>query len=206
MSELVLQFSTSAPDPRWSWVRYNWIHFPFRFLLDKNFASTWIRRANHSPFSHVDMMTDEGNMLGASDSPAAPVIEGNPMGVAVRPQGYQAFAYRRRMVLETDRADDIRRIAMSQLGKRFDNSSLKDFISDKFPGQRDWRLTDRWFCAELVAWSMEVGGFWEQPLSWPKNRVSPTDILLLCLTDHRWVNRDTFWLPVPGLQLGPHER
>lgn len=111
------------------------------------------------------------------------------------------------MILATDRADDIRRILVSQLGKDFDNSSLRDFISDSFPGVRNWRLTDSFFCAELVVWSLEVGGFWgSKMLLWPKNRVSPNDILIMLLNDERWINREHFWKPIEGLQLGPNER
>ena len=125
---------------------------------------------------------------------------------AQRPVDYQEFAYRRQMILATERADDIRRIAVSQLGKSFDNSAIKDFVSDSFPGLRDWRLTDSWFCAELAVWAMETGGYWgPNRLPWPKNRVSPTDILLMLLNDARWTNREEFWLPIPGLVLGPHE-
>lgn len=110
------------------------------------------------------------------------------------------------MVIQTRRADDIRALALSQLGKSFDNGSLRDFISDKFPGERDWRLDDHWFCAELVMWAMEAGYLWDGPLAWPKNRVSPTDILMVMLADSRWLNKDTFWQPIPGLVLGNHER
>jgi hypothetical protein len=62
-------------------------------------------------------------------------------------------------------------------------------------------------CAELAMWAMETGGLW-QPyrVIWPRNRVSPTDIVLTLLMDPRFVNRATFWEPVPGLELGPHER
>lgn len=203
---LILQFSTAAPDWRFDKLPERLKKFPFGLMFNKNWGSGMIRRANHSPFSHIDMVMKDGTLLGASDSPDAPHIHGNPRGVAQRPFNYQEFAYRRQMVLLTDRADDIRRIAVSQLNKGFDNSALKDFVSDAFPGMRDWRLTDSWFCAELVVWSMEVGGFWgAKILPWPKNRVSPTDILLMLLNDDRWLNRETFWKPIPDLPLGPHE-
>ena len=180
---------------------------PFHILADRNYATGWIRRLSHSPFSHVDMMLEDGSMLGASDNPNSPVVVGNPRGVAVRPQGYQPFSYRRRMTLLTDRANDIRAIAKTQIGKTFDNSGLKDFLSDKFPGQRDWRLDSSWWCSELVLWSLDVGGFWQpRRVMWPKNRCSPTDLLLLLVMDHRWINRETFWNPIPGLQLGPDEK
>lgn len=203
--QLVIQFSTTQPD----WRQFSpavlrgW---PLNLLLDKNWASGLIRRSCHSPFSHVDLQLEDGNLLGASDFPTAPVIRGNPSGVAIRPPNYQKYGYRRRMILATHRADDIRAIACTQVGKKFDNGALRGFLADRFPGERDWRLDDCWFCAELIVWAMEVGQFWEQRLVWPKNRVSPTDILLLCLTDSRWINRDTFWEPIPGLTLDEGER
>jgi hypothetical protein len=203
---LILQFSTAAPI--WKHERLPNVlkKFPQRLLFDKNWGSGLIRRACHSPFSHVDILLKDGTLLGASNSPDAPFIHGNPCGVAQRPFDYQPFAYRRQMYIATERADDIRRIATTQLGKSFDNSALKDFMSDSFPGHRDWRLTDSWFCAELVMWAMEAGYMWDGALPWPRNRVSPTDILMMMLGDERWFNKETFWQPVPGLVLGPGER
>jgi hypothetical protein len=203
--QLILQFSTAAPD--WRRLTPDLLKkFPFNLLTDKNWGSGIIRRANHSPFSHVDLVMKDGTLLGASNAPKCPHIHGNPRGVANRPPDYMAFAYRRQMVIATPRADDIRRLATTQLGKPFDNSGIRDFASDKFPGKRDWRLDECWFCAELAMWSMEMGYLWgTPPMPWPKNRVSPTDIIMMMLTDERWTNRDTFWDPIPDLKLGPGE-
>ena len=187
-------------------------HVTFQFSTSadtlENWTSAVIRRMCHSPFSHVDFVLDDGNMLGASDQgEKSPVISGNPRGVAIRPPNYQRFGYRRHMVLRTDKADAIIAVAMGQLGKPFDNAALHDFLSDSFPGVREWRNTGQWFCSEMGIFSMEEGGFWENPpLAWPKSRVSPTDILMICLCDDRWINRDVFWEPVPGLQMDAHER
>jgi len=192
-NELVLQFSTCAAPAHW-W-EIDW--------------SKWIRRAGHSPFSHVDLMMDDGNLLGASNSPGSPIIAGNASGVALRPQDYLApyggFAYRRRMVLATTRAHDIRAITLTQLGKPFDGNMIRDMLGDKFPGVRDWRLGDSWRCSELIGWGMETGGFWGGNLNWPKNKLSPTDLCLVLIADRRWINSDTFWAPIPGLELGPKE-
>jgi len=204
--ELILQFS-SADDDWYDWWPQRMRCIPFHLLADRNYATGWIRRLSHSPFSHVDMMLPDGNMLGASNNPKSPVIEGNARGVAIRPQGYQRFKYRRRMVIKTDRANDIRAIVKTQIGKEFDNSGLKDFLSDSFPGARPWMLDTNWWCSELMTWGLDTGGFWQPKiLQWPKNRCSPTDLLLLLLNDARWINRETFWKVVPGLELGPNER
>ena len=188
-NRLIIQFSTTEDS------------------LD-NWASALIRRLTHSPFSHVDLVLPDGSLLGASDQgPTSPCIEGNQRGVAIRPPDYQRFGYRRQMILETDRAGAVIEAARTQLGKPFDNAALHDFLSDKFPDYRDWRDPAAWFCAEFLTWAEEQGGYWANPpLLWPKTRVSPTDHLLLHLTDSRWVNRDTFWNPIPGLKLGSHER
>lgn len=192
MTSITIQFSTTAHD-----------------TLSRRWENRWsevIRRTGHTPFSHCDLILSDGNLLGASDSPSSPVVRGNPRGVAVRPPNYQLFGYRRHAVLETPRAMDIESIALTQVGKAFDNTFVADFVSDRFPGARDWRLEDCWFCAELIIWAMEIGQFWgAQQLIWPKNRVSPTDVLLILVTDQRWINRETFWLPVPGLNLDPGE-
>ena len=203
--KLILQFSTPAPDWRKRTPEFckKW---PLSIPFNRNWSAAIIRRACHSPFSHVDMLMKNGSLLGASYSPDAPFIHGNPKGVASRPLDYQPFAYRRQMILQTERADDIRRIWATQLGKNYDGGAVRNFGDDKFPGHRDWRLNDSWFCAEGVVWAMEMGYFWgPPPLPWPKNRVSPTDILMMCMNDPRWVNKHTFWNPIPGLVLGPYE-
>lgn len=171
-----------------------------------NWSSALIRRLCHSPFSHVDMVLPNGNLLGASDSPDAPAIAGNPRGVAVRPPDYQEWGIRRRMIITTEKADAIVAAGLTQLGKPFDHTALHEFISDSFPDARNWRDPGQWFCAEWGTWSMETAEYWApRALLWPKSRVSPTDLLLLFIFDPNFVNRDAFWQPVPGLQLGPRE-
>jgi hypothetical protein len=173
-----------------------------------NWASAAIRRLNHSPFSHVDYLLPDGNLLGASDQgPKSPCIKGNPQGVAIRPSNYQLFGYRRDMVLKTDLADVVLGLAMAQLGKPFDSTALWDFLADDFPGVRDWSDPAAWFCAELKVATLDMAGlFAPKKLMWPKNRVSPTDLLLILQMDDRWINRENFWNPIPGLALDPGEK
>lgn len=174
-----------------------------------NWASKAIRIACHSCFSHVDAVMPkdnrwglpEGSLLGASDSEDAPTIIGNRRGVAVRPENYQVFGMRRQMILKTDKADIILKLLMDELGKPFDSTSLWDFISDAPPGVRDWKNPLVWFCAEYKTCRMEDGGYFPRPVMVNKNRVSPSDLLNILMMDERWLNWETFWQPVPGLQL-----
>lgn len=167
--------------------------FSWRPPFCPNWASWVIRHMSHSPFSHCDVIVPEG-LLGASDSPKAPIIEGNPRGVAIRPFDYQDFGAKCRMVIKTPRARAIRAAWMTQIGKPFDNTALKTFLSDKRPTTRDWLVEDSWFCSEGIAWAIQTGGYWVSPPSiWPKERLSPSDLLMIFLFDPQWINRDTFW-------------
>ena len=70
-----------------------------QFSRSTELVSRLIAMACRSPFSHVDIVLPDGNLLGASDSPDAPVLEGNPKGVAIRPPNYQPFAIRRQALI-----------------------------------------------------------------------------------------------------------
>jgi hypothetical protein len=179
---IIIQFSTTVNS--WSWLP------PF-FL---NWASWVIRHMSHSPFSHVDLELEDGTLLGASDSPDAPVLAGNPRGVAIRPNDYEQYGRRCRMIIRTNKANAIRAAARTQLGKPFDNSALRGFLSDAMPpGERNWKDPTAWFCSELVVWAFIEGGYWQDLRVWPKNRISPSDIFMLMLFDPNWINKNTFW-------------
>jgi hypothetical protein len=178
-----------------------------RFSSSPAWQSRVIRTCSGgSVFSHLDFSLEDGTQLGSSDSPEAPFLAGNPRGVAIRPPDYQQFIIRRDMVIVTPKADAILEKARSQLGKPFDGAALYAFL-DEATFFREWRDNGQWFCAEHAVWSFEDAKYWEPvPLIWPKGRVTPTDVLLVFLFDPRFVNRSTFWAPVPGLKLCPGER
>lgn len=177
-----------------------------QFSTSTALASELIRRLCHSPFSHIDIMLADGNLLGASDQgPRGRVIQGNPRGVAVRPPDYQQFGIRRRMIINTPRAQAIVDAAMLEIGKPFDDSALKEFLSDAIV--RDWRMPSSWFCSELIAHSFDEAGYWApMRLIIAKNRISPSDFLMLFMFDPRFINRESFFDPVQGIKLGIKEK
>ena len=181
MNDGTIKFSTTENILTWRWP-----FFP-------NYASWVIRHLSHSPFSHVDLVMPNGTVLGASDSPNAPVLLGNPRGVAIRPPDYEAFGLRKRMVIKTPLADGIYAIAETQIGKPFDNTALYRFLSDALPTSRSWQDSSAWFCAELLAFAFAIGGYWKMPKVWPKDRISQSDLFMVFLFDPCWVNSDTFW-------------
>jgi hypothetical protein len=172
MTQVVLQFSRCAPLTwRERWQQKAWVDY-----------SLWICRLTHSPFSHVDMVLEDGNLLGASDNPYAPVVAGNARGVAIRPPDYQRFAVRRNVTITTSnrRATRFYDYVMSQRGKPFDNSALKPgvFLSGDF-SNRDWRTEDCWYCAELIGRAVEVAPLLDWTIPGIKNRITPADLILL---------------------------
>lgn len=171
---VTLRFSRAAP-PTW---RERWRDkMPFD-------VSLWICRLTHSPFSHVDLLTDDGYLLGASDNLHAPVIgpKSNPRGVALRPQDYQRFAVRRDVVIPTtaERKKRFTDFCMAQLGKPFDSGALSPFafLSPNF-AERDWRIDDLWWCAELMGRASEMAPLLDWPIPGIKNRITCADLILL---------------------------
>ena len=69
-----------------------------QFSTSKAWQSAVIRTVTHSPFSHVSIVLPDGTLLDSSDSPDAPVISGNPRGVAIRPSDYEAFGIKRQAI------------------------------------------------------------------------------------------------------------
>lgn len=112
--------------------------------------------------------------MGASD----------PGGVQVRPHDYQEFMTKRMATIHTDKAEAITALVMSQLGKPFDDEALRQVVSEH---PRDWKLPNKWFCSELMAWACEEAGLLR--IIVPKNRVSPSDLLLLL---NPWIDAEEF--------------
>jgi hypothetical protein len=182
------------------------------FSSSTAWQSHLIRCFSHSQFSHVDVVMPDSNLLGASNSPDAPVIEGNPSGVAIRPFDYQQFYVRRLAKLEVPRDAKLKaaevesnfsQLLRSQLGKPFDSSAMHAMFGDAMMLERDWTEAKAWFCSELMIWALHNAGFFPYELMVPKTRVSPADSLLIL--GPYITNPDEFWQPIPGLTLGPKE-
>lgn len=176
-----------------------------QFSRSTELVSLLIAKACRSPFSHVDAVLEDGNLLGASDSPKAPFIEGNPSGVAIRPPDYQPFAIRRMAHIYVPARVEVRfyEILRSQLGEPFDNSAMHAVFSSPTEADRNWKDESQWFCAELKAWGLEEAGAFDVLPLISKKWVTPPDLLLM--TSHIIANAETFFYPIPGLVLGPHE-
>jgi hypothetical protein len=152
-----------------------------QFSTSTEASSALICRISHSPFSHVDIVLPDGNLLGASDNPNALVLQGNPSGVAIRPPNYQIFG--RKAVAKLAATKEVEEAfyeaAKSQLGEPFDHHALYAFLDGRFDTGRDWRDESAWFCSEHTGWSLERAKFFPFPVVVTKDRLNPPDLLLL---------------------------
>jgi hypothetical protein len=148
-------------------------------------GSAKIRWLTRSAFSHVDVVIEGEGLLGASDSPKAPIIRGNPRGVAIRPFDYQEFGRRHRAVIKTHLAPYILGKLESQIDKPFDHAALYALFVPWLRDQHNWLDPEKWYCAELVVWAFDgIHGphkkrFFPYELAIERNIVTPEDALLI---------------------------
>ena len=143
-----------------------------------------IRWLTRSQFSHCDIDVGYG-LLGASDSPEAPCLRGNPRGVAVRPYAYQEFGRRHQAVITTPLAPYIIRKLETQLGKPFDHKALYAIFMPWMRATSVLFDPAMWYCAELVLWAFdgdhgpERKRFFPYQLCIERNIVTPEDLVLI---------------------------
>lgn len=101
-------------------------HMPFSWL---------IRTLTFSKWSHVDLVTDRGTLIGAT-IPAG-VVE---YSVLHRINGSSKYEYRD---IECD--ERIYDFVRKQLGKRYDYAGIAGLELN-----RNWTDDDAWFCSELI--------------------------------------------------------
>lgn len=129
-----------------------------QFSTTKGIGSHVIRWATWSPYSHVDLVLDDGRLLGATSRHGVAIRDPEPTSACAR--------------FRVSAREDVIVAARSQIGRPYD-----------WPGifgwgfRRNWQEQDSWFCSELIAWAFQQAG---QPLlrfdkAW---RVTPRDILL----------------------------
>lgn len=126
-------------------------------------GSPLIRIATWSRFSHCDLVTCTGTLIGAVAF----------SGVKEYPFAERLAEATHTQLFEVDAdAAALEAAARGQLGKGY------DWLACLGVGlHRDWRSPNRWFCSELIAWAFERAG---QPLVNPLvyiNRVTPETLL-----------------------------
>lgn len=144
----------------------------YQFSTTKGIDSWFIRWFTWSKYSHVDLVMEDGKLLGArltSDQSFT-----GRSGVQIRPPNYENFSNTLCVYLEVSDSqyDQFWKIALGEAEKKYDWGAILGFVFKK-----DWRCIDRWFCSEYALWVATQAGIKLLNLD-PINRCSPG--LLLC--------------------------
>ena len=133
-----------------------------KILLSTNnkLGSRLIRLGTWSKYSHCDVFTEDGSIIGAV--PFKGVIEYDPTERLTD-------RHEVRIVNNVDAVQVVSALR-SQVGRAYDWSGV---IS--IPIHRDWHSRDKWFCSELIAWAVERTGI--QIIRKQSNRITPQDLL-----------------------------
>lgn len=147
-----------------------------QFVLGAGIPSRAIAWFSSGPFSHVDLVLDDGRLMGARSDvikmPSGAVV---PAGVQIREPNYERWKERVVMKLPCTELQKQSVIAfnLSQEGKPYDKTAIWGFMAG-----RDWRKQDQWFCSELQAAAIESADL-THPLYAPKNKVTPAALATL---------------------------
>ena len=135
-----------------------------QFSTTPGFGSSVIRWATWSPYSHVDLVLDDGRLLGATAR----------YGVSIRnPEPTLACAQ-----FQVPGSVDAIEAARSQVDRPYDWAGILGWGF-----RRNWQEQDAWFCSELIAWAFEQASC---PLlrSDRSHRITPRDLLLSPMLVH----------------------
>lgn len=144
-----------------------------QFVGAVDLASHVIEWFSQGVVAHVDVVMDDGSLLGARDDE----VGGKAAGVWIRPQNYMAFERVVRVVLPAPAiiVERFYGFCLAQCGKPYDEQGILGFIFG-----RNWRENDSWFCSELVGAALEQCGYFPNPLATPSNKLTPAGLLLAC--------------------------
>lgn len=112
---------------------------------------------------HVDIVTDDGDLLGAQHE----AMGGCKPGVWIRPASYVKESGGKRIIRATFGVTSKQKqrfwdFASMQIGKPYDVTSIKGFMAG-----RNWRDDKAWFCSELAAAALEAAVVFKESLASP---------------------------------------
>lgn len=142
-----------------------------QFSTDDEPHSVLICAFEHGDFSHVDVVLDDGRLLGARvDALGAPAA-----GVQIRAADYKEFSAKKIVTLGANEGQTAKFLDFlhQQIGKPYDLKGIIGFVIG-----RDWRSPNSWFCSELVGAALEDAGVFKFDLSVKENKLTPADLLL----------------------------
>lgn len=134
-------------------------------------------------FSHVDLVLETGELLGARSDKLA----GRPRGVQIRPPDYEKWSVQMRVEIPCTKEQRAQfyNIALNQLGRPYDSWDILGFVFG-----RNWREPDSWICSELFMWCLEKTEVADH-LWLPTSRITP-GMAAMCATT---IPGSKYWFP-----------
>ena len=126
-----------------------------KLSASKNPFSWAIRKLTGSPYSHVDIVIQEGFYIGSQPG----------TGVVLHKEVCDLEHF---YEIDID-SSEIWTFLFDQIGKKYDYSGIYGFMTK----DRDWQADDSWFCSELVAAALNKS---EKLFVADSCRISPGDI------------------------------
>lgn len=138
-----------------------------QFSTEPSIGSAIIRWGTHCPYSHVDGVMPDGNLLGCRLG----LLTAEPPGVQIRPPNYTTFSATQRMAFPVDAT------------KCFDIA--KTYIGDSYSWEEDVGYVIPWFWKHIGHKAFNCSSFWHHVMKQaglavfdaPEYSVSPRDLL-----------------------------
>lgn len=123
-------------------------------------------------YSHVDGILKDDRLLGARSD----VVGGQPAGVHIRPPGYEKWAKRTIVTLDsTDQEyDDWEASLRAKISTAYDKSSIVGFITGK-----QEHTAGHWICSALQVNAQQHIKRLPFPLPVPAHQITPNSLLLI---------------------------
>ncbi len=142
----------------------------FQFVQSNDPIGRIIQIYERGPWSHVDCVLPNGDLLGARSD----AVGGKPPGVQIRPPNYEAWPARDLVQLEAtdEQLNAWTAFLHSQVGQAY---ATADLIMEYLTGRGGGNVNGDWWCSKLAASSAENSLWLPKPLGQSVNTITPRD-------------------------------
>jgi hypothetical protein len=137
-----------------------------QFVGASDLCSRTIEWFGKGHFSHVDLVMDDGRLLGARSD----VVGGSPAGVWPRKPNYEIWSNISRISIDVTEAqyDAFWTFANSKIGTEYNKLGIVGFVT----GTSLTNANDL-FCSQYGAEAVSASGLFPHPIGLPANKIDP---------------------------------
>lgn len=137
-----------------------------QFVEGADLSSELIAWKGSGSFSHVDIVLEDGRLLGSRSD----VIGGADAGVQIRWPNYEAWKRVARISIEVTHAqyDAFYKFAYSKIGEQYNSAGIVGLVLGN-----DITNPHDLFCSQFLIESVSASGIFSHPLAVPSNQIDP---------------------------------